>query len=371
MARKFLYIIAAIIVLIIAGGVAYRLYGVQLMQAAMVPTATFKAPVKQASNGYDEAAMWIARPDLANNPAMWRPKGLTVEAEGKAAIFFIHPTSYITMKRDAAWNAPLDDTETNERAAIFVRGQASAFNQAGQVWAPRYRQANFGAFLTTKPEGLMALEAAYFDVATAFDRFVASVPKDQPIIVAGHSQGGLHLTRLLREKIAGAPVAKRIVAAYVIGWPVSAANDLAALGMPACTTAEQTGCLLSWQAFAEPADPSLIVQAYDSTTGFDGQSRKGNPMVCTNPLTGGAAPEARASANLGTLKNKADFSDGELVPAAVPAKCDPQGFLLIGEGPDLGPYTLPGNNYHVYDFSLFWANVAADAVRRVGVFTAK
>ena len=43
---------------------------------------------------------------------------------------------------------------------------------------------------------------------------------------------------------------------------------------------------------------------------------------------------------------------------------------MIGKGPDLGPYVLPGNNYHVFDYSLFWANVRADAARRLTAFAA-
>ena len=41
------------------------------------------------------------------------------------------------------------------------------------------------------------------------------------------------------------------------------------------------------------------------------------------------------------------------------------GILLIGDPPELGPYVLPGNNYHVYDLPLFWANTKADVNRRV------
>ena len=53
----------------------------------------------------------------------------------------------------------------------------------------------------------------------------------------------------------------------------------------------------------------------------------------------------------------------------MPARCDVRGFLLIGEnGPDLGPYVLPGNNYHVYDYALFWANIRADAAARLAAF---
>ena len=29
---------------------------------------------------------------------------------------------------------------------------------------------------------------------------------------------------------------------------------------------------------------------------------------------------------------------------------------------------LPGNNYHVFDYSLFWANIRADAARRLRAF---
>src|SRR3546814_5701613 len=73
-------------------------------------------------------------------------------------------------------------------------------------------------------------------------------------------------------------------------------------------------------------------------------------MLCVNPLTGAPDTKAVASQNLGTLKPNEDMSDAELIQAAVPARCDERGFLLIGNPPELGPYVLPGNNYHVYDY---------------------
>jgi hypothetical protein len=38
---------------------------------------------------------------------------------------------------------------------------------------------------------------------------------------------------------------------------------------------------------------------------------------------------------------------------------------------DMGPYVLPGNNYHVYDYPLFWSNVRADALWRTQKYLAK
>lgn len=366
MARKFLYIIAVLIGLVIAAAIAYRLFGLQLMRVAMVPSAEFEAP--KGNNPYDEATLWIARPDIPSNPSLWLPPGVKAEPEkGKAAVFFIHPTSYLNRSR---WNAPLDDAEGNERAALFVRGQSSTFAGAGEVWAPRYRQATFGAFLTGQKEAQMALDAAYKDVLAAFDSFVAQIGQDRPIILAGHSQGALHLTRLLKDRIAGKPIAKRIVAAYAVGWPVSIEADLPAMGLPACKTADETRCILSWQSFAEPAEPALITQTFEASTGLSGQPRKGTHMLCTNPVTGTENGKSDAAANLGTTIPSADLKTAKFEVGKIPARCE-GGFLLIGAPPEIGPYTLPGNNYHVYDFSLFWASVRADAVRRLAAFGAK
>lgn len=350
--------------LAVAAAFAYRYFGVQIMRAAMIPSARYKSEPPVTADTYIDARMWIARPDIPRNPALWTPAGYAPAAKPKAAVFFIHPTSYLNRSR---WNAPLDNAEANERAELFLRGQASAFNESGAIWAPRYRQATFGAFLTTETDAKKALDLAYGDVSAAFDRFLIEAG-DRPIILAGHSQGALHLSRLLRDKIAGTPIAKRIVAAYVVGWPVSISADLPKMGLPECTRPDQAGCILSWQSYAEPADPSLILDTFDDTEGFDGNSRRGTAMVCTNPLTGMAGGTAPAIANLGTLYPSSDMKTADIVAGRVPATCAGRGTLNIGTPPEMGQFVLPGNNYHVFDYSLFWANVRADAARRLKAF---
>lgn len=374
MARKFLYFVAAMVILVIAGAFVFRVYGDELMEVAFVPETEFTAQQVLETNVYADAGMWLARPELVrDNPALWLPQDLA-EAEAafpdskKAAVFFIHPTSFL--KKDL-WNAPLDDKESQDRARIFLRGQASAFNAVGDVWAPRYRQATLGAFLTEKPEGQQALDAAYQDVLAAFDYFVAEIPDDQPVILAGHSQGSLHLTNLLKDRVAGTPLANRIVAAYVVGWPVSVDTDIPEMGLDICETADQTACILSWQSFAEPADYGRIVDVYDRTIGFNGEPRKNSKLLCSNPIKGDIDSVALASSNLGTLVPNDDLSDATLVAGGVPARCDKRGFLLIGVPPEMGPYALPGNNYHVYDYSLFWTNIRADVRRRMTAFLAR
>ena len=390
LARKFLYLVAICIALVFAAVLALRLFSLELSQTAFVPTAAFEEQQVAAPNAYADAAMWFVRPGLAENPASWlpaelrpaaKPAGSPLAAQAAepeaaaqplpplrpAAIFFVHPTSYMDRAR---WNAPLDDRDANHRTDIYLRGLASAFNAAGQIWAPRYRQATLGAFLADdRVTAGKAIDAAYLDVERAFDQMLKEIPKDQPILLVGHSQGALHLTRLLKDRVAGQPLAKRIAAAYVVGWPVSVATDLPALGMPACNAPDQAGCILSWVSFAEPADPEFVMTAYDASVGFDGRPRRGTRMLCTNPLTGTIDAAAEATANLGTLKPDGDFKEAELVIGAVPARCDDSiGLLLIGEPVDVGRYVLPGNNYHVYDIPLFWMNVRADVERRLRAF---
>lgn len=391
--RRFLYIIIIGFVLVAAAAFALRLYSEEITQIALVPSAEFTPQEQLADNAYADPAMWFSRPGMGapNDPARWQPSFVTPppQTEGEAteppaavadpdeaatpsplpyAVFFVHPTSFFDGQQ---WNAALDHPESQEFARIFVRGMGSAFNQASEIWAPRYRQATFGAFLSGSDEAGQAVDAAYRDVEQAFDYFVASIAVDRPIVLAGHSQGSLHILRLLREKIAGTDLEGRIAMAYPIGWPISVEHDLPALPLPACATADQSACIVTWASFADGGDPGLMLAQYRQTNGYDGQPRGESPILCVNPLTGTINGSADRFANLGTLVPSEDLTSGELVPDAVPASCNDAGLLMIGDPPEMGAHVLPQQNYHIYDIPLFWVNLQQDVVRRVSTWQAQ
>lgn len=367
LARRFLWVIAILIFLVIAAAITYAIAGNRLIAMALVPNSAFAPP--PAGPDYSKPAAWLSRPGLASEAARWTPAGYQAAPRPGVAVFYLVPTSIFDRNR---WNSVIGDAETRRRMQAFLRIQATAFNGIGEIWAPDYRQATFGAFLTDKPEAARALDAAYGDVLAAFDTFVAAQPAGRPILLAGHSQGALHLLRLLKERVAGQPLAKRIIAVYAIGWPISVSADLPAMGLPACTAAGQTGCVLSWQSFARPANYELVQQAFDRDPGLTGAPRRGTRILCVNPLSGGSGGAAvPARGNLGSLVPNDDFTGGELIPKGIGAQCLASGILDIGEPP--GAYkawVLPGNNFHVYDYALFWANVRADAESRVAGFGA-
>ncbi|RJY07992.1 DUF3089 domain-containing protein [Aurantiacibacter aquimixticola] len=387
--RKFLYIITILVVIVIGALFALRVYGDELTEITFVPDAEFVEQDPLASNAYQDPDMWFSRPGKGaqNDPARWQPdfaeeagaQGEGVppanqtavtdggEEDARFAVFFVHPTSFYDRN---SWNATLDDAESQNRARLMVRGLASAFNRASEIWVPRYRQATFGSFITDAPEASQAIDAAYRDIEMAFDFFLDSIPEDMPIVIAGHSQGGYHVTRLLQERVNAKPLQARIAMAYPIGWPISVEHDLPSLGLPACAAADQASCIMSYVSFAEPAEPGQLLRRYSSIPGNDGQPRGESPILCVNPLNGTLNGDAGMEENLGTLVPEADLSTGELVPNAVPARCSDSGILLIGDPPELGQYVLPGNNYHVYDIPLFWRNLQEDVVRRVNAWTA-
>ena len=366
-ARRFLFVIAILIVLTVAAAFALFQFGDRALTRIATPKGHFQAPPPSSGPDYASDVSWIARPSLSTDPSHWVPDGVvTTKVDRPAATFFIHPTTYLERDR---WNAPLtlaDDAA--RRTDLFVQSQASVFNAVSDVWAPRYRQAAFGAFLLRSVDATRALDLAYRDVLAAFDAFLAAQPADEPLILAGHSQGSLHLSRLLvdrRDALKG-----RLVAVYVVGWPLSTTADLPATGLTACAAPDEAGCVLSWQSFAEPANVSLVLGAWAGTTGPTGIERRRADMICTNPLTGGDARDAPASANLGTLVPDATLGKAMLMRGLVAARCQ-DGFLLIGGAvPALGPYVLPGNNHHVYDYALFWGSIRADIERRLAAFRA-
>ena len=407
MARKFLYIIAIITALIIAGAIALAIWSNEATKIAFVPRGEFVEQEPLADNAYQDPAMWYSRPGIGtDDPARYQPaiaqpaddladqepspenpaaersvaapdplattgsrRGEIVDAQDipAFAVFFVPPTSYIQAGGD--WNATLTDANTNSRARLFLRGLASPFNRADEIWAPKYRQAAAGAFLTDRPEATRAIDAAYADVEQAFEYFAANVEPGKPIVLAGHSQGALHILRLLQEHVEGTEMRDRIAGVYAIGWPISVEHDLPALPLPACASPDQAACVVSWSAFSDDGDPSLIMERYKTTPGFDGEPRGEGPILCVNPLTGSTGGSAPASANLGTLMPNEDLSSGELIAGGIPARCDERGLLLIGEAPDFPQGVLPGGNYHVYDIPLFWKNLQEDVLRRVNAWT--
>ncbi|MEO8454538.1 MAG: DUF3089 domain-containing protein, partial [Sphingomicrobium sp.] len=341
-------VVFVLTLLIVAGSFAFFQWGGNVLLRQATPEGHFEAAKAGGSPDYSKLDAWISHPDVfirtrkaftvrgvPHDPSRWLPPKEVppdLVPYPRANIFYVHPTTYLERDR---WNAPPNpNSDTESRTRLFVQTQATAFSALGPIWAPRYRQAAYGAFLLRSEDAQKALDLAYQDVAAAFEQFTKETG-NEPVILAGHSQGALHVERLLREKVAGKPIARRIIAAYVIGWPISTTADLPTLGLPACRSPEQARCILSWMTFGEPANPDLILRPWEKTKGFNGGERRQEDMLCVNPITGIQNGAAQSGVG-GIIVPSPDLRSPTVSYNAILAHCDKGLLILDGSIPPLG-----------------------------------
>lgn len=300
---------------------------------------------------YSAIKSWAAHPDISD-PADRTPcpEATNWQLTALTDVFFLYPTSYYGRgTQSKTWNAAWDDPKVNSRtdsAAILY--QASIFNGAGRVFAPRYRQAHLQAFFTKdKKSAEQALALAYSDVLAAFDYYLKNWNNGRPFIVVGHSQGCVHGMNLIRDRIEGTPLEKQLVAAYLVGWPVK--RDFFRSIQP-CETPTETGCYCTWRTWE---------RRFGLRKAFE------QDVVCTNPLTwstreGEYAPKSK---NQGAILRTFCTVYPELADAEVH-----QGILLCSKPRFPGSFFFTQKNYHVGDLNLYYYNVRANAQARVAAF---
>ncbi len=313
--------------------------------------ASGKFPVPPPSD-YRSSRSWAALP--TTDDAADRTPGDSIrdaQASAQADVFFVHPTVYLdTRKGNRLWNASLSDDRLNEAVdGSTIRNQASIFNAAGRIYAPRYRQANYAVFTDAGAAiKQQALDTAYADVRAAFDHYLRFFNHGRPIIIAAHSQGTLHAERLLADRFEGRDLRNRLVAAYLVGMPVIREQYR---DIPLCTSPEQTGCFVTWRTyrndFVPPPgsdDPAVAVV---------------NPLTWTTDTT--LAP---ASRNEGAVLFNYDAGP---IPDLIGAQIRGAG-LFTNKPRFFGDIFFNTKNYHIADYNFFWLNVRENARARVRGF---
>jgi len=118
MARKFLYAVAVLIVIAFLGRLALTFWSGDLARLALAPTRSFEPQAALPAAAWDKAALWRSRPGMKGDPAQSRPAGLPGgEPPVRAAVFFVHPTSYFERSH---WNASLDEPGAEQFANQLV-----------------------------------------------------------------------------------------------------------------------------------------------------------------------------------------------------------------------------------------------------------
>jgi len=263
-------------------------------------------------------------------------------------VFFLHPTTFES-STDKRWNANINDSAINAKTDYStILYQASVFNEC-RVFAPRYRQANLGAYFTKDTAAAVAaFDLAYQDLKTAFQFYLDHYNKGRPIVIASHSQGSTHAIRLLKDFFDGKPLKNKLVAAYVIGMliPENSFEEL-----QQCTDSLQTGCFIGWRSFKKGYEPDFI---------------KAETKKCyvTNPLTWTNVNEyAPREMNLGAILT--NFN--KIIPHAVDAQIHAN-VLWLHKPRFPGSIFLLTKNYHIGDLNLFYMNIRENVHARIAAY---
>ncbi|MGB0931940.1 MAG: DUF3089 domain-containing protein [Chitinophagales bacterium] len=312
-----------------------------LLSCSSAKNIQFTTEVKAPD--YSNSDDWASLPSKKDPADLVPVNTLKNEQEtAKVDVFFVHPT---TLTKGDEWNAAIDNQELNDKTDdSTIKLQASAFNGSGRIYAPRYRQANLKVFYKesgTKP-AKQALELAYEDVKTAFQYYLDNYNDNRPIIIASHSQGTLHATKLVKEFFDNPEWKDRLVAAYLVGYAVRP-NDFEHI--EPCKMAAQTNCYVSWNTKGWNFKMTPFYKGGTTT----------NPINWTLDGTYASREENKGGVLTGFDEIKEGINDAQ-------AK---DGVIWIHKPKIPFAFLYFSKNFHVGDYNLFWMNVRENVAERV------
>ena len=310
------------------------------------------------------------RPDYSQ-PQYWM---MTPKDPGAHAVdvLFVHTTTFkdpnyvdpatgalLTTPRDPTaapvWNQTIADAVQDSAATALTNTQASVFAASCNIYAPFYRQAALPEALWGDPAASeRALSVAYTDVEDAFDYYMAHLNNGRPFILAGHSQGSNLLLWLLERRMSNPVYLEKMVAAYVIGWSVTADELSRYPHLKMCTFSTQTGCIVSYNSQGPLATFSMARPGAVSV----------NPLLMLRATSADVAP---ASMNLGTVLMPPVVSSQTEMPQFTGAY-SLDGALILTNPPQNGPMASSSQIYHIFDYALFYRNLEQNAKDRINAY---
>ena len=351
------------------------------------------AAAPSAAPDYAQPASWLCLPGRADPCAAPLPTtalnangyGATGQAlpaaDAMIDCFYVYPT----VSRDPGANA---DLVAGPEEIATVQAQFARFAAVCRPYAPLYRQATLAALLGQLAGGggaAAAMATAYDDVLAAWRHYLARHNQGRPFVLVGHSQGTIHLMRLLAAEIEKGPAADRMLSAILLGFNVEVPEGQLVGGTfkktPLCSRVGERGCVIAYTSFRATNPPPTGAL-------FGRSATPGMTVGCTNP-----ARLRRATTPLdsywptGTLlSGRPDtirWSSGGAPPSAylrtyglVSAACvqrGPVGYLSVTVNADpadartdripgdvaIGGTPLPGWGLHLVDMALAQGDLIA------------
>ncbi len=276
----------------------------------------------------------------------------------KLDVFYLYPTTY---NSETTIYADINDAGMRSGAAMMEQKQASAFATAGNIYIPFYRQVSM--VISTLP---MEEQNRYFDsipgrdVLAAFDYYIKHYNSGRPFIIASHSQGSIHAIRsLLAKYMRQHPdVHNRMIAAYTIGYSVTAQDMQDNPHLKFATGADDTGVIISYNTeMPGMTVDSPIVLAGSIAINPINWKRDATPATAAENL-----PSRLANAD-GTFTDMPHYADAKVNTTRGVVECasvDPDKHSM--------PAPFPYGSYHGGDYEFYYYSLRRNAEDRAKVY---
>lgn len=291
-----------------------------------------------------------AKPESWAVPLPENPSALPVD------VFYVYPTVFV----DAAH--PVMDIAVpalRHRGELISGEHTMMFRGKFNIFAPHYRQAELNRALralAASPRDFSPMEPGQEDIRRAFRHFLEHRNNGRPFILMGHSQGAMAVLDLLKNELPpDSPALKRMVAAYVIGWPVTKEDLEEYPQLRMARDERDTGVVVSWNTESPGAERSIFCGG-----------------IAINPLNWRTDEQpAPKEANRGAVFFR---PDGEIALER-PGFCGgalnlERGTLVVDlESPQkYEAEFFPRGVLHMGDILFFYRNIAENAGKRVEAF---
>lgn len=287
----------------------------------------------------------VTEPSVYAEPTSWFDNGRAVDP-ALADVFYILPTCVhdSTMADGTVLHhAVINDAMHRQRMQPSYELADQIFADSANFFAPYYRQVTLEAY--AEPDSVLAarFEIAMDDVREAFAYYLRECNQGRPFVLAGFSQGGQCVVELVKEM---APAtAQQMVAAYVCGYKVTAADTLASTNLRPALAADDTGV-------------TIVYNTVTDTAGIPAGLAGGNVWV-SNP----------ASWTQDTLPHA--LTDD------VSIRIDPRHKVLIADGIDAQgafiprfAHLFPLGCLHLQELTLYAPQLSQNVRRRIAAYSA-
>lgn len=309
---------------------------VLILSVSMVLVLTGCGYKKDVSSQYSDKENWA-----------YYPESLKYDVD----VFFIAPTSGY----EESFNMKMDDEKYKAAFKGATAMEKGIYDTKADFYAPYYRQVSLECYLLSVEEQEQYFQIAYKDVEEAFDYYINNLNNGRPYILAGFSQGGDMIRRLLEHD---ANAGKNMIAAYAIGWNFPA-DEIAAY--PAIKMAQgeyDTGVVVSFCSESpDYNEPGAIVPT--TTIGINPLNWKTDGTVATKEENLGACFTNYSGVILNEIpalcgsyldvNNRGTLKVSDVTPDEYPA-----GLKFLDDG-----------NYHLYDYQFFYRNLQQNVERRI------